>query len=94
MAESSESEEQSAPEEGEQKAGKDPELVAFGRRLCQHREAAGLTQEGLAHAAGLHWTYIGQIERGERNLTYKNVLKLARGLGIKSAELLPPSGDN
>lgn len=48
-----------------------------------------MTQEGLAHAAGLHWTYIGQIERGERNLTYKNVLKLARGLGVEPSELMP-----
>jgi transcriptional regulator with XRE-family HTH domain len=70
------------------KSDKDPELLAFGRRLCELREAAGLTQEGLAHAAGLHWTYVGQVERGERNLTYKNVLKLARGLGVEPAELL------
>jgi transcriptional regulator with XRE-family HTH domain len=74
---------------GETGGAKDPELVAFGRRVCELREAADLTQEGLAHAAGLHWTYIGQIERGERNLTYKNVLKLARGLGLDPAELLP-----
>jgi transcriptional regulator with XRE-family HTH domain len=67
---------------------KDPELVAFGRRVCKLREAAGLTQEGLAHAAGLHWTYVGQIERGERNLSYKNVLKLARGLRLDPAELM------
>jgi transcriptional regulator with XRE-family HTH domain len=66
---------------------KDPELVAFGQRLVELRNAAGMTQEGLAHAAGLHWTYIGQIERGERNLSYKNVLKLARGLGISMQEL-------
>ncbi len=67
---------------------KDPELVAFGRRVLDLREEAGMTQEGLAHAAGLHWTYIGQIERGERNLSYKNVLKLARGLDIDAAGLL------
>lgn len=74
---------------GDQSDGdKDPELVALGRRVFELREAAGMTQEGLAHAAGLHWTYIGQIERGERNLSYKNVLKLARGLGIDAAELL------
>lgn len=69
---------------------KDPELVAFGRRLCELREAAGMTQEALAHAAKLHWTYIGQIERGERNLSYKNFLKLARGLGLDPGELVPP----
>ena len=46
-----------------------------------------LTQEALADAAGLHWTYIGQIERGERNLTVKNVLRLERGLGIGPGDL-------
>jgi transcriptional regulator with XRE-family HTH domain len=70
-------------------SGKDPELVALGQRLVKLREGAGLTQEALAHAAGLHWTYVGQIERGERNLTYKNLLKLARGLGVEPRELLP-----
>lgn len=80
-------------ERGEQTAqDKDPELVAFGRRIADLRNAAGMTQEGLAHAAGLHWTYIGQIERGERNLTYKNVLKLARGLKVKPGELMPKRG--
>lgn len=72
-------------------AGKDPELVAFGDRLRALREAAGLTQEALADAAELHWTYIGQVERGERNLTYKNILKLARGLDIDPRRLLPQS---
>lgn len=67
---------------------KDPELVAFGARLRALRGDAGLTQEGLADAAGLHWTYVGQIERGERNLTYKNILRLARGLGVGPGELI------
>lgn len=75
-----------------ERALKDAELAAFGKRLCELREAAGLTQEALAHAAGLHWTYVGQIERGERNLTYKNVLKLARGLGVDPSELMPGNG--
>jgi DNA-binding XRE family transcriptional regulator len=66
----------------------DPELVAFGARLRALRLGAGLTQEQLADQADLHWTYVGQIERGERNLTYKNVLKLARGLGVKAAALV------
>jgi transcriptional regulator with XRE-family HTH domain len=74
------------------KTGKDPELVAFGNRLCRLRKQAGLTQEALADTAGLHWTYVGQIERGERNLTYKNVLKLARGLGVDPSELMLGGG--
>ena len=89
MARSAEPGRQPTPNDGEAAASKDPELQALGNRLCALREAAGLTQEALAHAAGLHWTYVGQIERGERNLTYKNVLKLARGLGVEPAALLP-----
>lgn len=72
----------------ENKTDKDAELVALGKRVVELRERAGLTQEALADASGLHWTYVGQIERGERNLTYKNLLKLARGLGLEPGELL------
>lgn len=70
-------------------ARKDPDLLAFGEQLRARRDAAGLTQEDLAHAAGLHTTYIGQIERGERNLTYKNVLRLAWGLDVPPSEIVP-----
>lgn len=70
------------------RAEKDPELLAFGRHLRELRLERSLTQEALANAAGLHWTYIGQIERGERNLTLKNVLRLAHGLDISSGALL------
>lgn len=78
----------SKPAESAKSSGKDPELVALGRRLVRLRRAADLTQEGLAHAAGLHWTYIGQIERGERNPTFKNLLKLARGLDVDPSRLV------
>lgn len=67
---------------------KDPELVAFGAALRALRLERQLTQEQLAEAAELHWSYIGQIERGERNLTLKNVLRLARGLGISAGALV------
>ena len=67
---------------------RDPELVAFGARVRALRDDAGLTQEALAAAAGLHWTYIGQVERGQRNLTYKNILRLARGLGVDPPVLM------
>lgn len=70
------------------KEDRDPELVTFGDNLRSLRLAAGFTQEELAAAAGLHWTYIGQIERGERNLTYKNILRLARGLSVPPSELV------
>lgn len=74
--------------ERERKA-KDGELVAFGKRVTKARKKTGMTQEALADAAGLHWTYVGQVERGERNLTYKNILKLARGLEVDPSELMP-----
>lgn len=69
-------------------ARKDPELVVLGDRLRALRHAAGLTQEQLAERSELHWTYVGQVERGERNLTYKILLRLARGLGVSPAQLV------
>ncbi len=62
--------------------------MALGARLRGLRAAAGMTQEELARASGLHWTYVGQIERGTRNLTYKNLLRLATGLGITASALI------
>jgi len=67
---------------------RDPDLVAFGSRVRTLRNNAGLTQESLAAASGLHWTFIGQIERGTRNLSYRNVLRIAKGLGITASELV------
>jgi transcriptional regulator, XRE family len=42
----------------------------------------------LAERAGLHWTYIGQVERGQRNLSLHNILKIASGLGVDAGELV------
>lgn len=50
--------------------------------------AAGLSQEQLAEASGLHRTYVGSLERGERNVALINILRLAKGLGIDPAELV------
>lgn len=60
----------------------------FGRRVRARREALGLSQERLAEAAGLHWTFVGQVERGRRNLTLHNVLKLAVALRCDAGELV------
>jgi len=48
----------------------------------------GESQEKLADACGLHWTFIGQVERGQRNLSLHNILKLADGLQIDAADLI------
>ena len=60
----------------------------FGKRIRQHRQDLGLTQEALADLAGLHWTFIGQVERGRRNLTLHNIIKLAAALEVDAGELV------
>jgi transcriptional regulator with XRE-family HTH domain len=61
---------------------------AFGDRVRVRRHALGKSQEQLADDCGLHWTYIGQVERGRRNLSLHNILKIAAGLRIDPAELV------
>ena len=61
----------------------------FGHHLRKIRETQGLTQEELADRAGMHFTYIGQIERGLRNPSLVNLSKLAKALKINAGELLP-----
>lgn len=62
-------------------------LRTLGLNVRQCREAKELTQEKLAERAGLDPTYISGIERGLRNPGIKNVAKLAKSLGITTAEL-------
>jgi transcriptional regulator with XRE-family HTH domain len=59
----------------------------FGDRIRELRQQKGLSQEELAFRAGIHRTYIGGIERGERNPGLKNIERLSRALGISLAEL-------
>lgn len=59
----------------------------FGRRVRELRKARGFSQEELAHRAGLHYTYIGGIERGERNPALVNIGRIARACGVSLAEL-------
>ncbi|WP_174186469.1 helix-turn-helix domain-containing protein [Nocardia barduliensis] len=60
----------------------------FGERVLARRGELGLSQERAAEACGLHWTYLGQVERGQRNLTLHNILKIAAGLEIDAGELV------
>ena len=62
--------------------------VQLGRKVRKRRQALGLSQEALAEKADLHWTYVGGIERGERNLGLLNLVKIARALGTTPARLL------
>jgi transcriptional regulator with XRE-family HTH domain len=54
----------------------------FGARLRMLRKKKGLSQEAFADLCGLHRTYIGAIERGERNISLENIEKIARALGV------------
>jgi transcriptional regulator with XRE-family HTH domain len=58
----------------------------FGARLRQLRKAAGLTQEQLAHRAGMDYKYLGGVERGERNITIDNIERIVRALGVEPYE--------
>lgn len=64
------------------------DLARFGRRVRAERETQGLSQEELAVRADLHRTYIGGVERGERNISLLNLLRIARALGVSPADLL------
>lgn len=58
-----------------------------GERIRSYRKERGLSQEELAHLANLHTTYIGQLERGEKNATLSSVEKVANALGISLENL-------
>jgi len=64
----------------------DPKLL-LGKAIRERRRALGWSQEELAEKANLHWTYIGGIERGERNVSLENIVRIARALKIKPKEL-------
>jgi transcriptional regulator with XRE-family HTH domain len=63
-------------------------LIKFGEKVRDLRKERGLSQEQLAHVAGVHRTYIGMIERAEKNITLINIEKIAIALGIPINELL------
>ncbi len=61
--------------------------VAFGQRVRGLRESRDWSQEEMGEASGMHWTYIGQVERGERNLTLQSIQKISRALKVKISVL-------
>lgn len=63
-------------------------LVAFGDVIRNLRKGKGFSQEELADRAGLHRTYIGMIERGEKNIALENINKLSKALNTPMHEIL------
>lgn len=63
-------------------------LRAFGRRVQELRKAKGFSQEELAARAGVHRTYIGMIERAEKNLTLSSMESVAKGLNVRLRDLV------
>ena len=58
-------------------------LIEFGIKVREFRNQRGISQEKLAELAGVHRTYIGMIERAERNITLVNIQKIANALSVK-----------
>ena len=63
-------------------------LKALGMSIRRRRLEMGFSQEGLADSTGLHRTYIGGIERGERNVSFTNLVRLAKALDTTVSELV------
>lgn len=62
--------------------------LLFSRNLRTQRLKKGLSQEALAEASGLHRTYVGSVERGERNVSIDNMDRLAQALDVSLSELM------
>lgn len=71
-------------------AQRQPAKILFGVRLRHAREGMELSQELLAEKAGLHRTYIGQVERGERNISVDSMERLADAVGLQLWDMLRP----
>jgi transcriptional regulator with XRE-family HTH domain len=69
-------------------SSKDNILNTFGENVRKYRHKLAISQEELADRANLHRTYIGMIERAEKNITLINIEKIANALGVKISDLL------
>lgn len=72
----------------------DARVKTFGLRVRYFRKRLGLSQDDLADKAGLHRTYVGAVERGERNIGLLNILHLADALQVPVKELFDENLDN
>ncbi len=68
---------------------KHPALIKFGKKIRELRESKGFSQEDFAYEAGLDRTYMGGVERGERNISVLNIIRIASALKVEVGELFP-----
>ncbi|WP_454834183.1 helix-turn-helix domain-containing protein [Pseudomonas lini] len=71
---------------------KDLDLQRLGASVRARRLALGLSQEALADSAGVDRSHMGKIERGERNVTFLNILRIAKAIGCMPSDLLLDAG--
>lgn len=64
------------------------ELKMLGEGIRSHRRALGVSQEDFAELCDLHRTYIGQVERGEKNISFENISRISHALRVKPSVLL------
>jgi transcriptional regulator with XRE-family HTH domain len=62
--------------------------AAFGKAMQKYRHELGVSQEKLALMCGIHRTYIGSVERGERNISIQNMIRIAEALGVPLSKLI------
>lgn len=70
----------------------DQQLVRLGEAIRLVRKGLGLSQETLADSAGIDRSHMGKIERGERNVTFLNLAKIASAMNCRPSELLADAG--
>lgn len=70
---------------------KHPALIKVGQKIRDLRKEKGFSQESFADEVGLDRTYMGGIERGERNIAMLNIIRIAKALKIEIGELFPPT---
>jgi len=63
-------------------------LEIFGQNVQKYRKEKQISQEKLAEISGVHRTYVGMIERAEKNITLRNMEKIAKALGVEIKDLL------
>ena len=66
--------------------------IKLGLAIRKERTKLGLSQEKFAEKAGIHRTYIGHVERGEKNITVWGLLKIGKALGMSASQLLAKAG--